>query len=91
LQVGQRLIIPRAGRLPRFTSAPRLSPRTARTVLPQRPDGPYITYRVQNGDSLWVIAQRYDVTPRDLMRWNGLTSSLIHPGDEVRIYVGPDN
>lgn len=91
LRVGQRLVIPRAGRLPRFTAAPRVSQSTARTVSPQRPGGPYITYRVQNGDSLWAIAQRYAVTPRDLMLWNGLTSSVIHPGDEVRIYLGPDN
>jgi LysM repeat protein len=62
---------------------------TSRTVRVERPDGPYITYTVQGGDSLWAIAKRYDVTPRDLMLWNGLTSSRIYPGDQVRIYVSP--
>ena len=89
LRIGQRLIIPRAGKLPRYASAPTTVRRstTQTTVQPQRPDGPYVTYRVQSGDSLWVIAKRYDVTARDLMRWNGLTTSRIYPGDEVRIYV----
>lgn len=88
LRIGQRLIIPRAGRLPRYAStitAVRLS--MPARVEPRAPDGPYITYRVQTGDSLWAIAKRYDVTARDLMLWNGLTTSRIYPGDEVRIYV----
>lgn len=88
LRIGQRLIIPRAGRLPRYASAPTVSRSTPTRVTPQPPAGPYITYRVQSGDSLWAIAKRYDVTARDLMLWNGLTSSRIYPGDEVRIYVG---
>jgi membrane-bound lytic murein transglycosylase D len=89
LQIGQRLIIPRAGKIPRYSSTPRVARRsTPRSVEPQRPEGPYITYRVQRGDSLWAIARRYDVTHRDLMQWNGLTTSRIYPGDEVRIYVG---
>lgn len=91
LRIGQRLIIPRAGKLPRFASAPttvRVRTVKPRNVGPQRPQGPYVTYQVQSGDSLWAIAKRYDVTARDLMAWNGLTSSRIYPGDEVRIYVG---
>jgi peptidoglycan lytic transglycosylase D len=31
-----------------------------------------VEYRAQPGDSLWVIAQRYDVTVRQLARWNGM-------------------
>ncbi len=89
LQIGQRLIIPRAGRLPRYATAPQTVSRVApKRVEPQRPEGPFITYRVQRGDSLWAIARRYDVTPNDLMQWNGLKTSRIYPGDEVRIYVG---
>jgi membrane-bound lytic murein transglycosylase D len=92
LRIGQRLIIPRAGRLPRYASAPTVRRTTSSPtrVQPQRPDGPYITYTVQGGDSLWAIAKKYEVTARDLMLWNGLASSRIYPGDEVRIYVGSD-
>lgn len=87
LRIGQRLIIPRAGRLPRYASATTVNRSTPVQVEPRAPEGPYITYRVQMGDSLWAIAKRYDVTARDLMLWNGLTTSRIYPGDEVRIYV----
>lgn len=89
LRIGQRLIIPRAGKLPRYASTRTVTARRTapRPVEPQRPDGPYVTYRVQSGDSLWAIAKRYAVTARELMRWNGLTTSRIYPGDEVRIYV----
>ncbi len=87
LRIGQQLIIPRAGRLPQYAASATVRPSPPVRVEPRRPEGPYITYRVQRGDSLWAIAQRYDVTARDLMLWNGLTTSRIYPGDEVRIYV----
>ena len=93
LQIGQRLMIPRAGKMPQLAAAQRVRPvqrSTARPAATERPDGPYITYRVQGGDSLWAIARRYDVTPRDLMRWNGLRTSRIYPGDEVRIYISSE-
>jgi len=87
LRIGQRLIIPRAGRLPRYAASTTVTRSAPARVEPRTPEGPYITYRVQRGDSLWAIARRYDVTARDLMMWNGLTTSRIYPGDEVRIYV----
>ncbi|MBI3181014.1 MAG: LysM peptidoglycan-binding domain-containing protein [Myxococcales bacterium] len=31
-----------------------------------------VTYGVQAGDSLWLIAQRFDCSVEDLRRWNGL-------------------
>lgn len=86
LRIGQRLVIPRAGKLPTRLAAARTS--STRRVEPQRPDGRYITYRVQRGDTLWAIARRYDVTARQLMQWNGLRTTRIYPGDEVRVYVG---
>lgn len=94
LRVGQRLAIPRAGRIPNYASATPTVRRSRSSqpvrVEPQTPDGPFITYTVQGGDSLWAIGKRYDVTARDLMRWNGLTTSRIYPGDQVRVYVGSE-
>ncbi len=91
LQIGQRLVIPRAGKIPRFAgvqvaSASRSRSTAHRRTTPSRPDGPYLTHTVQTGDSLWTIAQQYAVSTRQLMRWNGLRSSRIYPGDKVRIY-----
>jgi len=37
-------------------------------------------YRVKTGDSLWAIAQRFDLDPSDLKKWNNLESNEIAPG-----------
>lgn len=44
------------------------------------------TYVVKRGDSLWGIAQVFDVSPDDLRRWNDVEGSLIHPGRRLRIH-----
>lgn len=44
------------------------------------------TYIVRRGDSLWRIAQVFDVSPNDLRHWNDLEGSLIHPGLRLRIH-----
>lgn len=90
LRIGQSLVIPRAGRVPQLASRASRRSSSRRHTSPVRPEGSYITYRVQSGDTLWAIARRYDVSARDLMRWNGLRTSRIYPGDEVRVYVGTD-
>ena len=41
-----------------------------------RPTG----YRVQRGDTLVTVADRFNVTVRQLRRWNGLRSSTLQPG-----------
>lgn len=42
-------------------------------------------YRVKSGDSLWGIAKKFSVSPKDIRRWNNLTSNMIRPGDELVI------
>lgn len=44
-----------------------------------------IIYTVRDGDTLWDIASRYQVSIRDLKRWNNRSSNLIKPGDELKI------
>jgi lipoprotein NlpD len=39
------------------------------------------TYRVRSGDTLYAIAQRYNLDYRELARWNGI-------GRDYRIYAG---
>lgn len=47
-----------------------------------------VSYRVQSGDSLWEIANRYNVSVRDLQAWNGLRhGSVLHIGDTLKLYV----
>ena len=46
---------------------------------------PAAVHVVRRGDSLDLIARRYGATVEGLRRANGLTSSLIHPGQSLRV------
>lgn len=41
-------------------------------------------YKVQNGDTLWEIAQKNNVAVEDLLNWNELQSALIFPEQEIK-------
>lgn len=43
------------------------------------------TYTVVAGDTLWGIARRYGTTVDKLRELNGITGSLIYPGDVLRV------
>ncbi len=45
-----------------------------------------IVYRVRSGDNLSVIAHRFGVCYRDIMRWNNLRSTRIYAGQKLYIY-----
>lgn len=47
-----------------------------------------IGYRVRNGDSLWKIANRFNVSVNDIQRWNTLSGkSILRPGQQLTLYV----
>ncbi len=47
-----------------------------------------VHYSVRQGDSLWAIAQRYDVTVSDLRRWNGLAdNAYLQPGQRLEVKI----
>ena len=49
--------------------------------------GSFTSYRVKRGDSLWKIAQIFDVTVHDLVNWNGLSNpSQLQWGQVLKIY-----
>ncbi|MBA4417285.1 MAG: hypothetical protein C0392_05155 [Syntrophus sp. (in: bacteria)] len=50
--------------------------------IKQRP----LVYTVQKGAKLAQISQKYNVTVKNLMMWNSLDSSTIHPQQKLRIY-----
>lgn len=78
MQIGQRVVVPKS---PSAREALRSGGTTSSA------GGGYRVYRVRSGDTLSAIASRNGVSVRDLLSWNDLTwSSVIHPGDEVRIY-----
>jgi len=47
-----------------------------------------VHYRVQRGDTLAGIAERFDVTVDDLKRWNHISGPRVPRGARLRIYAG---
>jgi membrane-bound lytic murein transglycosylase D len=52
-----------------------------------------VTYGVQTGDSLWAIAQRFQVDADELRKWNNLSARASKKALKVGslLYVFPDN
>ena len=85
LRIGQRLVIPSPARLAsRQAESSSASSDNGGSNTPERSSGS-ATVVVRRGDSLWLIANRFSVSTRQLMEWNGLSSSTIHPGDRLEI------
>ena len=67
---------------PRPTPEPATPPvRLASDTRNARPT----THRVRSGEHLTQIARQYGLNVRDLMGWNELTTSTIHPGQRLRL------
>ncbi len=59
-----------------------------RDTRPHKPPPKKKRYTVRRGDTLFSIAQRFDVDLDDLMRWNKLSSrARLLPGDKVTILL----
>lgn len=57
----------------------------AESVIPPDADAGVTEYVVRSGDTLWLLAQRYDTTVDAIMRLNGLTSDNLSIGQILRI------
>ncbi|PTR30940.1 membrane-bound lytic murein transglycosylase D [Luteibacter sp. OK325] len=44
-----------------------------------------IVYKVNNGESLWTIARRHQVSVEQLMKWNDLQTQAVKPGQVLRL------
>lgn len=76
LDVGDRLAVAPGGTTSVTPGAPLQRPSTVGT------------YTVVAGDSLSSIAYRHNMTVDQLMKWNGLVSDLIYPGDRLALVGG---
>ncbi len=56
------------------------------TVAANTPEASTISwYQVQQGDSLWAIARKFNLSTKQLKSWNKLTSNRIQPGIKLKI------
>jgi membrane-bound lytic murein transglycosylase D len=46
-----------------------------------------VGYQVKIGDSLYLIAQRYNVSVRDILAWNNLKNTEVTPGQQITLFV----
>jgi membrane-bound lytic murein transglycosylase D len=51
----------------------------------------WVRYRVQRGDTLEGIAERFDVTVAQLKRWNHISGGRPTRGAQLRIYAGSES
>ena len=42
-------------------------------------------YQVQQGDSLWTISQRFNLSIDQIRRWNSLKNDMLHPGTRLLV------
>ncbi len=71
LRIGQLLTIDSSGN----------NPGTSKTVSTNKPQ----TYIVKSGDTLYSIAEKFDIQVDDLKRWNKKFSNHIQPGNKLTI------
>lgn len=73
IRVGQKLKIPLRGSSPRriYASKDKLLPGGE--------------YRIKKGDSLWLIARKFNTNTKELQRINNLTSTRLHVGQVLKI------
>lgn len=83
MQIGQRVVVPKAPSVRSRLRGSGSGSGVTGSVVERE-----VVYTVQSGDTLSAIAARHRVGVADLLRWNSLSrSSVIHPGDQVRILL----
>lgn len=85
LRIGQKLKI--YSRYAVATSSKRSSQKKHKTKKIKTPHGKYITYQVKEGDTLWNITRKYNISIDQIVSWNKIkASSKLKPGMKLKIY-----
>jgi len=53
--------------------------------LPRTAQETFKYYRIENGDTLWTISQKFKISLEEIKAWNNLKSNVIHPGDKLKV------
>jgi membrane-bound lytic murein transglycosylase D len=76
IRAGQRLKIPLRGQV------------IMASTNPARRTGSTVHYQVRRGDSLWLIAQRFNTTVTKIKVLNDIHSNLLHTGQVILVQAG---
>lgn len=76
IRAGQRLKIPLRGQV------------IMASRNPPRGTGSTVHYQVRRGDSLWLIAQRFNTTVTKIKALNDIHSNLLHTGQVILVQAG---
>lgn len=60
-------------------------PKIVHKVPSQKPAENSNWYMVKRGDTLWRIAQKFNVQPTHIQRWNNLKSANLQPGTRLKL------
>jgi len=83
LSVGHKLVVWTNAEVAADLESPRLSPTEALGNTTRK-----LRYTVRNGDSLYLIAQKFRVSVNQIARWNQLdTNKILRPGQKLTMYV----
>jgi membrane-bound lytic murein transglycosylase D len=84
LSVGRKLVVwTNVDAVANVIDEPRMSPTAALGNTTRK-----LKYTVRNGDSLYLIANRFRVTIAQLARWNKIdTNKILRPGQKLTMYV----
>jgi membrane-bound lytic murein transglycosylase D len=81
LQPGQKLVIHTEKKTGELLSSANLQ---------AEPKQSKVSYKVQQGDSLYRIAERFSVTIPELKKWNSLPGEFLHPGQRIKLYLATE-
>lgn len=84
LRAGKTLMVPKSAKTAEFYSQS-ANQRLQKTQA--KGTGNRVEYKVRAGDSLWQISRNFNVSTRQLAKWNGMApGDPIHPGQNLVIW-----
>jgi LysM repeat protein len=87
-EAAQPTATPEGQQAPEPTTVPETAPEATPmpvVEVPAATPGIPKTHTIQNGESVFCISRRYNLNPNEVMALNGLSGSLVRPGDVLKI------